>query len=566
MTARLRGSGQVCAELEALGVRTVFTLPGTQNISLLEALRRSRLRTVVPASELAGGFMANGYARISGRPGVLLTIPGPGFAYALPALAEARLDSVPIVHLTGTPAESPGSSFQLQAIDQAAIAAPLVKGTVRADRPHEISPVLRRAFALARGGEPGPVLVELSPSALAGVAPPGQTASGQGEPTADPELVARLAGELTRATRVLIYAGQGAAAAPDLLRELAERLPAPVVATTSARGVLPEDHPLVLPYDPVGGGIDELNALIESCDLVLALGCKLGHNGAAGFKLRLPREKLVHVDASPEVLGRNYPARVSAAGDVPELLAALLEANPRHGSAWIADDIARAAASLRRSRAGQGPESTLPELVPNRFDAFFRALRRALPRTACLVTDSGLHQYLARRHFDVLEPRGLIVPTDFQAMGFGLPAAVGAALAAPDRHVVALIGDGGLAVSPSELATAAREGVRLSVIVLTDGRYGLIRLQQLAGVGQEFGIDLPATTLRDLARAYHVGHARLEGPVDAALAEVLDRPGVTVAEVRVEAEGPARASRRKGAVKARRDRALAHLPFGIGER
>jgi acetolactate synthase-1/2/3 large subunit len=149
VTARLRGSDLVCAELAALGVRTVFALPGTQNVALFDALRRSSLRTVVPTSELTGAFMACGYARASGEPGVLFTIPGPGFTYALSGLAEARLDSIPLVHLTGTPATGPGDAFRLQAIDQAAMASPVTKGAVRVDAAVDVAPAVRRAFRIA---------------------------------------------------------------------------------------------------------------------------------------------------------------------------------------------------------------------------------------------------------------------------------------------------------------------------------------------------------------------------------------------------------------------------------
>jgi len=558
VTRNRRGSSLVCAELASLGVRTVFALPGTQNVELFEALRGSGLRTVVPASELGGALMACGYARASGEPGLLLTIPGPGFTFALPGLAEARLDSIPLVHLTGTPAERPGSAFQLQAIDQAATAAPLTKAALRADRPGEVAPALRRAIAEATGGEPGPVLVELSPAAICGRARPPAPAR-QSLPAVRDEDVETLVAELGRARRVLVYAGQGASGGSEALRELVERLGAPVLATTSARGVLAEDHPLSLPFDPVGGGLDVVNALVGRCDLVLALGCKLGHNGAAGFKLRLPPERLMHVDASPDVLGRNYPARLSLTADVPALLAALTSSPLGSRPGWPDEEVAKARAALLRARRTAGSDPALPELEPGGVEAFFAALRERLPRDACLVTDSGLHQYLARRHFAVLGPRGLVTPADFQAMGFGIPAAVGAAVAEPRRRVVALVGDGGLAVSAAELATAAREGVRLTVIVFVDGRYGLIRLQQLGATGTSFGVELPPLDYPALCAALSIAHVRLSGPLSAALDGALDHPGVTLLEVRVDDDVAARAARRRGKAKALRDRALSRL-------
>jgi acetolactate synthase-1/2/3 large subunit len=196
------------------------------------------------------------------------------------------------------------------------------------------------------------------------------------------------------------------------------------------------------------------------------------------------------------------------------------------------------------------------DLAPDDPAAFFGALRRCLPRDAVVVTDSGLHQYLVRRHFPVLAPRGLLTPTDFQAMGFGLPAAVGAAIAAPGRHVVAVVGDGGLAVAPLELATAVREGIRLTVLVLADGRYGLIHREQLGRSGLAFGTDLPALDLGALATAAGVAHVRLGGAFEPSLGDALGAPGVTLVEARVDDEPAVRRARRRGAVRTLRDGAL----------
>lgn len=556
MTRRLSGPRLVCAQLEALGVRVVFGLPGTQNVALFSALRESRLHTVVATSELAAGMMACGYARTSGTPGVLMTIPGPGFAYALPALAEARHDSVPLVLVTSTPAEGPGSAFRLQAVDQAAMAGPVCKATLRATAAGELAPAVREAVTVAVRGEPGPVLLELGPEALAGFAA-APVAVSAGEPEApQEELVRRLVRELGSADRILLYVGQGAAGAPGALASFAERLGAPVVATTSARGVLPEDHPLSLPFDPVGGGIEELNALVARCDLVLVLGCKLAHNGSAGFRLRLPEERLVHIDADRAVPGANYPARLTGVCDVPALLTALAASSlqPRRG--WPDGELARARSALVAARPGGAPEPRFPDLVPDDTASFFGALRRCLPRDAVVATDSGLHQYLVRRHLPVLSPRGLLTPTDFQAMGFGLPAAVGAALAAPERRVVAIVGDGGLAVAPLELATAAREGIRLTVVVLADGRYGLIRREQLGRAAFAFGTDLPAVDLEAIARAAGVGYVRLVGELEPSLARALEAPGVTLVEARIDDGHAVRRARRRGAARGLRDAAL----------
>jgi thiamine pyrophosphate-dependent acetolactate synthase large subunit-like protein len=514
---RRTGADRLCEALQARGVGCVFGLPGSQTIPLYEAVRQSGLRAVGATHELAASFMANGYARASGRPGVLTTIPGPGFTYSLTGLAEARLDSAPLLHVTTLPADSPGRRFQLQALDQAAIAAPLVKAVVTAHEADEVGPRTLDAFDLTMRHEPGPVLLQVAHSALVGAASPLRVTS-QPEPQAPDEAqVAALARRLVASRRPLLYLGQGAAGAADGLDALARRLACPVVTTTSGRGILPEDDSRVLVFD--GRGVEGLNRLVAAADLVLALGCKLSHNGAHGFDLVLPPEKLVHVDASPEVLGANYPCSLALESDVPALVRALegsIEIQGRPSSAWSPEEWARF------REGGQ----THP---------FFDAMRTALPRDGILVTDSGRHQTLARRHFRVLAPRGFIVPADLQSMGFALPAAIGAALAAPQRRVVALLGDGGLLMSGLELATAAYERQSLAVLVSVDGGYSAVREKQLRHYGRSFGTDFPGLKLSGLAVATGASHVTLDGerrgPL--ALAASIAAPGPVLVGVRL---------------------------------
>jgi acetolactate synthase-1/2/3 large subunit len=296
--------------------------------------------------------------------------------------------------------------------------------------------------------------------------------------------------------------------------------------------VLREDHPLSLGFDL--RATDALNALIAESDLVLALGVKFSHNGAAGFRLRLPADRLLHVDAAPEVLGANYPARTALCADVPGLLRALVEHLPvtdGSGRGW-----GTAALSKIRDRiaaANSALEPRVHGIEPGTPAELLRLLREVLPRNACVVTDSGLHQMLVRRHFPVLAPRGLIVPTNFQSMGFGLPAAIGAKLAAPERTVVAVVGDGGLAMCGLELVTAARERLGIPVLVFSDGKYGLIRLDQLRDYGVTFGTDLPPLNPAALAAATGASYRALEGDPGAVLRAALAEHGPAIIEVGV---------------------------------
>jgi len=481
-------------------------------------------------------MMANGYYRASGRIAALVTIPGPGFTWALTGITEATLDSAALIHLVGQPATQPGRAFQLQAIDQAAIAHPLVRAVHRIDEASQASGVMARACADAQSGEPGPVLVHVARVALDGRPAVPDVVDVPTKPSLDGDAVAAAAVMLSAAPRCVIFAGQGCQHVPEQIARLAERLAAPVATTTSGRGVLAEDHPLSLGFEFAGNGAVVLNELIAASDRVLAIGCKFSHNGARGFALRIPEEKLIHVDTAAHVLGANYPARIAVHAEAGEFLRALLE---RLGTAaaspqgFAPEMLARLRDRARAESVGDLIEPRIHGVASGKPADFFAALRAAMPRASVLVTDSGMHQMLARAHFRVLCPRGLIVPTNLQSMGFGIGAAIGACIADPARPVVALIGDGGLAMSGLELLTAVRERLRLTVIVFVDGAYGLIRYQQLAATGRTFATDIVPPDAAALAESVGARHVRVEGDAEGVLREAIGSGAVTIVEVGV---------------------------------
>ncbi len=555
MSTALRSTSElICDGLSRSGVDCVFGLPGTQNVPLFDALRTSSLRTIVATNELSAAMMANGYFRSSGRLSALATIPGPGFTWALTGLAEAALDSAALVHVVGQPATQPGAHYQLQAIDQATMAQPLVKATHRIDAPEQALSVVAQACAQARAGEPGPVLVHVAPSAQDGSARDVSTDVGAVE-TLAAEVTRQLeqaADALGGAKRCIIFAGQGCFGAAARLLALAELLSAVVVTTTSGRGAIPEDHPLSLGFELGGNGAETVNDLIDASDIVLAIGCKFSHNGSRGFRLKIAREKLIHIDASAEVLGANYPAHWPIHADASLALKALLarlEGRTRPTPGFGAEEIARYRSRGRVEGGNDIVEPTVHGTPSGSAADFFSALRAALPANSCLVTDSGLHQVLTRRHFRVLQPRGLLTPTNFQSMGFGIGAATGACLADPSRPVVALIGDGGLAMSGLELLTAVRENLRLTVIVFVDGAFGLIRVQQMAANGRSFGTQFDGVDCEAFAAAIGVRHVRLTQDAEATLRAAIALAGVTLIEVAVGDSLPMHWLRAKGLIR-----------------
>lgn len=546
-------AGEVMFEAFAqLGVTHVFGMPGSQTVPLFEALRRSRLTAVVPTHELAASFMAGAFYRVAGRPAVLITIPGPGFAYALTGLAESRLDSAALIHVVPSVEEGPDARFALQAIPQTKLAANLAKATLEAGSVADLSPVVRQAHELATSGEPGPVVVQLGEPSSSAVRAGHPLEIGVERDSLDNG--AQLAERIAGARRPVIFAGQGCLGAARELRDLAVQMGAPVLTTTSARGLVPEDHRLAMAFDTHRGTDAAVNALLNAADLVVVMGAHLGHNGTSGHRIKFDPARTIHVDADRAALGRVCARDACASMPVEEFLGQLTELRLQR-STWSETEVSAAKLAISQPCV-RAAEPLIGGLAAAEF---FASLRRALPRNCVMVTDTGLHQVLVRRHMPVLEPRGLLIPSDFQSMGFGLPAAIAAKLAAPQRPVIALIGDGGLAMSGMELATAAGLGITLPVMVFDDGKLNQIRLHQQAAFGSAFGTDLPRLDFEALAAATGVCFADAGSDLSSALAAALEAGGPTLMRVPV---NDSQAVRRVRAVA----RGKALLRRGIGDR
>jgi acetolactate synthase-1/2/3 large subunit len=410
------------------------------------------------------------------------------------------------------------------------MAGALVKHIVRLDRPSDAMAAVADAYQAAAAGEPGPVMLEIGPGVMS--APAQARSIPPSRPVMDPAAggIEALVGRLEDAPRVLLYIGGGAAGATEQVRTLVRMIGAAVVTTTSGRGVVPEDDPAVVIRDTGLGCQDVLNRLARKADLVVALGCKFSHNGAAGFALSLDSRKLVTVNTGGP--SRNYPAHLHLTADVGQVLARVLPRLSHRDSmvgGWDRADLAE-------SRADSDARKALPEPQVSGLSAtaadVVRQIAGLLPSDAIVVTDSGLHQMCVRRHLRVESPHGLLVPANFQSMGFALPAAIGAAMAAPSRRVVAIVGDGGMMMSGLELATAVRERIDLTVIVFNDAAYGLIRQSQLLDYGTAHGTELSNPDFEALANALGAEYRScVPDGVAAALAGRPGRPGVRLVEV-----------------------------------
>lgn len=449
--------------LQARGVEVIFGIPGVHTVELYRGLSGSPVRHVTARHEQGCAFMADGYARASGRPGVACVITGPGLTNALTAMAQSREDSVPVLVISGvnrraTLGKGLGCLHELP--DQAAMVRALCP-TRQITGPDEVGPALDWAFAQMRTGRPGPVHLEVPtdvmPMECPALPPPAALPS---PPPASPGDKAEAAALLNAAGRVTILAGGGMRGHEAALRALAERLDAPVIQTTNARGMM-HGHPLVVPASP---SLDAVRALVAGADRVLALGTEFGLTDydmyvRGGFP---DTSGMIRVDICPDQLAR-HPAALTVLADAGAFAAALLPLV----QARAGDGAARAAAARQAARA----ELALTEpLMPARL-AMVETIRAAMPG-ALIVGDSTQPVYAANLCYDHDLPGGWFnAATGFGALGFGPGAAVGAAVAAPGRRVVCLIGDGGLQFSPGELRTAVDEGLPVTFLVWNNAAF-----------------------------------------------------------------------------------------------
>ncbi len=503
---KLTTARAIVRALEEEEIHHAFGIPGTHNIELYDALAGSeRVRPVLVTDEQSAGFMADGYWRASGRLACLNLVPGAGLTHALSGIAEAYLDNVPMLVLACGIRTRTDKAFQLHDVDQAAIAAPVVKATLRIEHPEDAYRTVRSACELARTGVPGPTMVEVPADLYLSQEAIEQRPADPGEPTGpalDRESALRAVETLEGADRPLLYVGFGARGATDLLVELAERLEAPVATTIQGKGVFPESHPLAL-WPGFGDAAPPFaRRVAESRDATLAIGCRFSEVGTGSYGMRPPRP-LVHIDIDPAVLGRNYAAVVSLVGDARAAVEALLDGlRPRMPDSGLRARIAAGRAEAQRTRPGTGRCGVSPS-------ALFQALQREYPEQTVYVADSGNGTFLAMEWLRLEAPGRFLAPVDYSCMGYAVPAAIGASLASPGVPVVSLPGDGAFLMTGLELLTAAREGAATAAFVLRDRELAQISQFQDIALGRRTASELPDYDLEALAGAVGIEFRRL---------------------------------------------------------
>ncbi|MBI2522557.1 MAG: thiamine pyrophosphate-binding protein [Bdellovibrio sp.] len=465
--------------LEQLGVQYTFGIPGVHNTELYDELNNSETITpVLVTHEMGAAFMAEGVSRTSDSVGALVIVPAAGTTHAMSGIGEAFLDGIPMLVISGGIRRDSGKSFQLHQLEQGPLVEGITKGYFLVQSHADIIPTLYRAYDAAIQDTPGPVFVEIPSNILlfgGQVETLPEYKKSFNNPSLDNTKIEQAAQMLLNAKRPGLYVGWGAHQATHLLIELAETLQMPVSTTMQGISVFPHDHPLHAGMGFGKSGVPAAKEAFADVDCLLAVGARFGELATGSYGLPVPAN-LIHLDINPNVFDKNYPSTISICADATEGLQALVE-------------------KLKTiSPPGQlpRPSSNLPKLIHEKktdyfhewelHDSqgrvnpylFFRSLRQKLARDAFVLLDDGNHTFLAAELFPSFESRHLISPTDFNAMGYCVPAAIGAKLSNRNKQVVGIVGDGGLLMTGLELLTASTLELGVIIFVFHDGELGQI--------------------------------------------------------------------------------------------
>ena len=518
--------------LERQGIHTLAGIPGGAILPFYDALHESGIRHVLTRHEQGSGFLAQGMARVTGRAAVCLATSGPGATNLLTAIADAHLDSVPLVAITGQVAQPLIGTDAFQEVDTYGLTLPITKHNFLVRSIDELLETVPLAFRLAESGRPGPVAIDIPKDVFTARADisawpePGRREAPQRCGEAD---IDALAAFLSGAQRPLLYLGGGvtAAGAAELARELAHRLDAPAVMTLNALGTLAADDPLNMGMLGMHGG-KGTNLLMREADAIFAIGARFDDRATGKVADFCPQARFAHLDIDRAELGKIRSAALGVVGDAADALARLLARLPeRRRPGWCAR-----AAELRAAHPLRHPPEAEEPLHPVNL---VRALARLLPADAYVATDVGQHQMWVAQAFPFSRPRTLLTSGGLGTMGFGLPAAIGAALAAPGHRVACVSGDGSILMNIQELATLADLDLPVAVLVINNAHLGLVRQQQELFYGGRYSASRfrSSPDFAAIARGFGLRGVTIDPEADplGQIAAALDAPGPCVIDI-----------------------------------
>ena len=520
--------------LEQRGVEHIFGLCGHTNIAVLAALENSSIRFVNTRHEQIAAHAADGYARAGRKTGVVLSHLGPGLTNAATGVANAALDSIPMVVFAGdVPShyfgKHPHQEVNLHAdASQFEIYRPFVKRAWRVDRVDLFPEIVDKAFHLAESGRPGPVLISVPMDIFSAAASATlfdkvkANALSYQKPSIDDTTARRIVNALLRARKPVLYVGGGVliADAAEELRAFVDHMGIPVAHSLMGKGAMPDDHALTLGMTGFWG-TKYINDSCRTADYILALGtrfCEADCSSWEGeYTFNIPPTKLIHIDIDPAEIGRNYPVELGVIADLKQALTVLnrvareLSPQPR-----VNEPLRREIAEYRREFKAGNAAAEVSAQFPMRPERILADVRAVLPRDAIITTDVGWNKNGVGQQFPIYEPGSILTPGGYATMGFGAPAALGAKIARPDRVVVSLVGDGGFGQNPAVLASAVEQNAAVVWVVMNNLAFGTIEGLEKAHFGTTFGTvfrrdDQPySPNFAAVAKAYGVDSVRIE--------------------------------------------------------
>ncbi len=471
---KISGARLLIKLLEQQGIEIICGIPGSSNLPIYDALRDSSIRHILARHEQGAGFMAQGMARTTGKAAVCMGTSGPGVTNLLTAIADARLDSIPVVAITGQVTSTLIGTDAFQEVDTYGLTIPITKHNFLVQSAEDLLEVIPEAFRLAESGRPGPVVVDIPKDVQKEIIEISEIATPEIEFDSfecDAEQIEQAIAMINKSSRPIIYAGGGvvAANASDDLVKFARRNSIPVVTTLMGLGAFPHGDPNYLGMLGMHGS-RSTNMIMEEADLIIALGVRFDDRAVGKACEFCKHADILHIDIDRSEIGKIKSSNLSIVGDVGHVLGELVEkvdTSIRIG--WSAR-----LASIRMM---------YPDQRPDEQDTFhplnlIRVMGETLPDDAIITTDVGQHQMWVAQGYPFRKPRTLLTSGGLGTMGFGLPNAIGAALAKPNKKVVCVSGDGSFLMNIQELATLAEQRLNVKVLIMNNNRLGLVRQQQ----------------------------------------------------------------------------------------
>ena len=542
---RITGSEALMRSLEHEGVTTLFGYPGGAIMPVYDALYgyRDKLNHVLVRHEQAATHAAEGYARVSGKVGVCLVTSGPGATNTVTGIADAMMDSTPIVVIAGQVGTSMLGSDAFQECDLVGVTQPISKWAYQIRRPEDVAWAVSRAFYIAKSGRPGPVVLDFAKNAQVGMVDYEPChidfiRSYVPVPKTDPESVRQAAELINGAKRPFILVGQGVeiGGAQEELRTLVERADIPAGCTLLGLSALPSDHPLNMGMLGMHGSLAN-SVKTQECDVLIAVGMRFDDRITGKLSTYATQAKKIHFEIDPAEINKNVPVDVAVLGDCKQTLAEVLAlVKPNDHREWVG--------SFQKHLDEEKRVVIEPEIHPGegpiKMGEVVRKVTEMTDNKAILVTDVGQNQMLSARYFKFSQKRSIVTSGGMGTMGFGLPAAIGATFGAPERMVCLFVGDGGIQMTLQEFGTIMEQHSPVKIILLNNNYLGNVRQWQEMFFGKRYSFTpMMNPDYNMIASAYGIPNRTVveRGDLERAIREMIDTEGPYLLQVAVIEEG-----------------------------